>query len=65
MWKNSVLKELPIDPNENNVPRIVENACFSKVKPTPVLNPKLVAISKDTLKLIDINPEEVDLAEFF
>lgn len=64
MWKNSVLKELPIDPNENNVPRIVKNACFSKVKPTPVKNPKLVAVSKEALQLLDLNFKEKEIERY-
>lgn len=35
--------------------RIVPNAIFSLVNPTPVLNPKIVAISKPALKLIGLD----------
>lgn len=65
MWENSALKNLPIDPNEENIPRIVKNACFSRVKPTPIINPKLVIYSKEVLQLLDLDPAKVNLAEFF
>ena len=42
-WNNSALQELPIDKETKNVPRQVPNACFSMVKPTPVVKPTLIA----------------------
>ena len=40
-FDNSALRELPIDKEERNfVRRSVAGACYSKVTPTPVDNPK-------------------------
>ncbi|CAF1394016.1 unnamed protein product, partial [Didymodactylos carnosus] len=65
-FDNLALKTLPIDPVEENYTRTVSNACFSRVKPTPVKNPKLVACSSDALRLIGINNQnERELAEIF
>ncbi|CAF3777533.1 unnamed protein product [Adineta steineri] len=68
-FDNLALRTLPIDPVEENYVRTVSGACFSKVKPTPVKNPKLVACSLDALKLIDIDEKlaknERQLAEVF
>lgn len=37
----------------------VRGYSFSKTRITPVENPKIIALSKDALKLIDINIEDV------
>ena len=62
-FDNKVLKTLPIDPIEDNYVRTVRDSCFSRVRPTPLKNPKLVVYSKSALKLIDIE-EEVNKPEF-
>ncbi|RWS17722.1 selenoprotein O-like isoform X2 [Dinothrombium tinctorium] len=67
-FDNKVYKCLPIDTEERNYVRTVSNACFSKVKPTPLKNPKMVCYSLDALKLVDINENEVkrdDFVEYF
>lgn len=63
-FDNQVLKNLPIDPIEDNSCRCVADACFSRVKPTPVLNPRLVCYSKSALALIDISHEAIDGNDF-
>lgn len=43
-------------------------ACFSRVQPTPVKNPVLVAIASDAMTLIDMDPAEIqrdDFADYF
>lgn len=68
-FDNLALRTLPIDPIEDNYVRSVSGACFSRVKPIPVKNPKLVAYSADALKLIGISEEamknEKQLAQVF
>ncbi|CAF2391635.1 unnamed protein product [Rotaria sp. Silwood2] len=68
-FDNLALRTLPIDSVQENYVRTVSGACFSKVKPTRVKNPKLVAYSSDALRLIDIDEEtannERQLAEIF
>lgn len=43
-FDNVMLARLPVDPSTDNKPRTVPNACFSRVKPTPVSNPRLLAV---------------------
>jgi uncharacterized protein YdiU (UPF0061 family) len=67
-FDNLALRSLPIDPEKENFIRQVSGACFSKVKPTPVSNPELVAASIPALSLIDLDPKEIertDFVEFF
>jgi len=52
-FTNTPYKSLPIDPVENSsVRRPVANACYSIMKPTPVDNPTLVALSQPALDLL-------------
>lgn len=53
-FDNRVLKRLPIDPEKQNFVREVKGACFSRLKPTPVQNPSLVAISPAALSLLGL-----------
>lgn len=67
-FDNSVLRALPVDPEERNFVRQVKNACFSRVRPKPVENPMLVAGSAPAMALIDLPPSEgrrPDFAEYF
>ncbi|XP_065891251.1 protein adenylyltransferase SelO, mitochondrial-like [Dysidea avara] len=65
---NLALRSLPLDKEERISPRIVHGACFSRVKPTSVDGPVLVAHSQPALDLLDVHPDEVqrkDFAEYF
>lgn len=42
-FDNSFVRELPADPLLHNAPRSVRNACYSRVAPTPVSAPQLLA----------------------
>lgn len=53
-FKNQNLDFLPVDVEQNNFPRQVRNALFCHVKPTPVLNPRLVCFSADALALLGL-----------
>ena len=44
-FENSFVRELPADPVLLNVPRQVSNACYTRVDPTPVAAPRLLAWS--------------------
>ncbi|MDF3009552.1 MAG: hypothetical protein K0S03_348 [Burkholderiales bacterium] len=46
-FENSFVRELPADPVSVNVPRQVANACYTRVTPTPVAAPRLLAWSDD------------------
>jgi uncharacterized protein YdiU (UPF0061 family) len=47
-FSNTFVRDLPADPVAVNVPRQVSNACYTRVDPTPVATPRLLAWS-DTL----------------
>jgi hypothetical protein len=43
LFDNSFVRELPADPLLHNVPRAVRSACYTRVDPTPVRSPQLLA----------------------
>ena len=53
-YDNRMTKALPVDDNKRVYPRLIPNAIFSVAHPQPVLNPVLVALSADALKLIGL-----------
>lgn len=63
-FDNLALRSLPIDAYEDNVQRQVKGACFSKVTPTPVKNPTLVAYSASAMALLDLPESEIQRSEF-
>jgi serine/tyrosine/threonine adenylyltransferase len=46
-FENSFTAELPGDPSTENVPRLVPAACYTRVSPTPVPAPRLLAWSDE------------------
>jgi uncharacterized protein YdiU (UPF0061 family) len=46
-FDNSFVRELPADPSSDNVPRQVSGASYTRVVPTPVAAPRLLAWSDD------------------
>ncbi|XP_054712716.1 protein adenylyltransferase SelO, mitochondrial-like [Uloborus diversus] len=63
-FDNLALRKLPVDPEKRNYVRTVNAACFSKVIPTPVENPKVVAYSTSAMKLLDLSEVELERKEF-
>lgn len=63
-FDNLVLSSLPIDSNQQNYVRQVAGACFSKVTPTPVEAPQLVAYSAEAMGLLDLPESELQRPEF-
>merc|ERR1719374_297896 len=59
-FDNLALRTLPIDPQTEVYPRQVPGACFSRVTPTPVDNPQLVAFSSSALELIDVHSQDTE-----
>jgi len=53
-FENTFIAELPADPVLTNTPRAVINACYTRVDPTPVSAPRLLAWSDDTGALLGI-----------
>jgi hypothetical protein len=41
------------------LPSKVKGACYARVNPTPLQNPRLVAASDEALRLLDLSPDEV------
>jgi len=46
-FDNSFVRALPADPDTTNRPRQVHNACYTRVEPTPVAAPRLLAWSDE------------------
>lgn len=63
-FDNLALRRLPIDSEERNYVRTVSAACFSKVMPTPVDNPIVVAYSPSAMALLDLPETELNRKEF-
>ncbi len=63
-FDNRFLRELPADQETGNFRRQVEGACYSKVLPTPVSNPQLIAYSKEVAELIGLDMTKCDQEKF-
>ena len=59
-FDNRFVRELPVDPIGENRRRQVFSACSSRVRPTPVAAPTLVAYSPETAALLDLPPQECE-----
>lgn len=58
-FDNVALKKLPLDPSDEPGVRMVKGACFSRVNPEPLSNPRFVAVSGEALALLGLAGEEV------
>ena len=63
-FDNRFLEALPGDDEAENYRRQVANACWSAVAPTPVAEPKVVAVSPEAAALLDL-PDRVCESEAF
>lgn len=63
-FDNRFVRELPADLETKNEPRQVMGACYSSVLPTPVRQPRIVAVAKEVADLLDLS-EEVCASEDF
>ena len=63
-FDNQFVLQLPADPNQNNTPRQVLNACYSWVNPAQVQAPKMVAYSKEVAELIDLSQTDCESEQF-
>ena len=64
IFDNRFIQELPADPETVNNRRQVLGACYSRVLPTHVTAPKMVAYSKEVAELLDLSPEVCESANF-
>src|SRR5688572_31565818 len=55
-YDNSFVRSLPGDPVLTNVPRQVLNACYTRVDPTPVASPRLLAWADSVGEMLGISP---------
>jgi uncharacterized protein YdiU (UPF0061 family) len=63
-FDNRFVRELPADPQPDNYRRQVKGACYSRVRPTKVSAPKLVAFSPEAAGLLDLSEEDCRSALF-
>jgi len=64
VFDNSFVQELPADPQTDNFRRQVSGACYSRVQPTKVAAPKLVAYSRETADLLNLSDKTCESALF-
>jgi len=62
-FDNRFVRELPGDPSSRNVPRQVHGACYSRVLPTPVRAPKLLAYSREVAAELGLSSEAFEREE--
>jgi uncharacterized protein YdiU (UPF0061 family) len=64
IFDNRFTRELPGDPETCNTRRQVLGACYSRVKPTPVAAPRLVAHSPEAAQLLDLSEKTCTSSHF-
>ena len=63
-FDNAFVRELPGDPQQGGRPRQVQGALYSRVSPTPVAAPQLLAYSREVAGLLDIDTSDVESPHF-
>jgi serine/tyrosine/threonine adenylyltransferase len=63
-FDNRFTRELPADPETENFRRQVSGACYSRVHPTHVESPELVAYSREMADELGISESDINSAEF-
>src|SRR5262245_44939935 len=61
---NSFVRELPGDPSASPQRRQVHAACYSRVAPTPVAAPRLVAYSREVAELLGLSADACESEAF-
>jgi serine/tyrosine/threonine adenylyltransferase len=59
-FENTFVRDLPADPVLVNRPRQVRDACYTRVEPTPVAAPRLLAWSEETGRMLGIERPSAD-----
>jgi uncharacterized protein YdiU (UPF0061 family) len=62
---NTFVHELPGDPSAENRPRQVHGAAYTRVRPTPVAAPRVLATSREMVALLGLDPADPDFASVF
>ena len=60
IFDNRFVRELPADPETANYRRQVLGACYSRVLPTHVANPQMVAYSREVADFLDLSSEDCE-----
>jgi uncharacterized protein YdiU (UPF0061 family) len=63
-FDNAFVRELPGDPETDTQPRQVLGALHSRVMPTPVAAPRVLAWSRETAELLGLDAADVESAAF-
>ena len=63
-FDNAFVRDLPADPEQGVEPRQVEGALYSRVEPTPVTAPRLLAHSAEMAATLGISETQVATPEF-
>ena len=63
-FDNRFTASLPGEDSQGTDPRQVTEACYSRVSPTPVSLPRLVAFSSEVSELLGLAAEDAETAEF-
>lgn len=62
-FENRAIRQLPLDASTDNRTRQVFGACFSKVSPTPVKAPRVLAVAREVAELLELSPELLESQE--
>ena len=54
-FDNRFTRLLPGDPEPRNFRRQVQQSCYSRVTPTPVAAPKLIAYTREVCELLELD----------
>src|SRR4051812_17291396 len=57
-FDNSFVRELPSDPIEIQHSRQVLGACYSRVAPTPVAQPRLIAVAREVAAMLGFDESD-------
>jgi uncharacterized protein YdiU (UPF0061 family) len=63
-FDNSFVRDLPGDTADDPTPRQVSGALYSRVAPTPVPAPRLIAYSAEVLQLLELEPAMAQTQSF-
>ena len=63
-FDNRFTSDLPADPNVENYRRQVEQACYSRVLPTPTPKPQLVAYAREVAELLELTHADCESQAF-
>lgn len=63
-FDNRFTRALPADPRSDNSRRQVHQACYSRVRPVQVREPRLVAVSREAAALLDLTENDCRCERF-